>query len=291
MKSTGYRNTFAIAACLLLLYAFKATEIVPQNLKAQITDTLKLNRSAPPFVLENSKFSFFKNLSYGKEKEQVFDIFLPNAGKPSGLVIYVFGGGFIRGNQAQPYPNSKALINKLLANNIAYASVNYRYVSDDGKGLFKCFNDVARGLQYIRMHFRKLNIEKQNVVFMGGSAGAGASIWIALSNDMADKNNPDPVLRESTRVKGVVAMETQATYDILNWHNHVYNEYLGKGMSQKFILDIGTPERILTAYGFKSFADTATAAGIARRKSLNLLNLMSKDDPEIFAENVKRPYR
>lgn len=152
-------------------------------------------------------------------------------------------------------------------------------------------NDVSRGLQYIRLHSKELNIEKQDVVFMGGSAGAGASLWIALNSEMADKKTPDPVLRESTRVKGVVAIETQATYDFLNWHNYVYKEYLGKRMSQKFILDLGTPERILTAYGFKSFADTSTVIGKERRKSLNILDLMSKDDPEIYAENLKRPYR
>lgn len=291
MINQKYFYTFFLVLCLIALFSFKINKDVSKSSISVKSDTLKLENSASPFALTGNKFSFFKNISYGKEKEQVFDIFLPNSKKPSGLVIYVFGGGFIHGNQAQPYAKGKELINKLLSNNIAYASINYRYVSDDGKGLLKCFGDVSRGLQFIRLHSNKLNIEKKNVVFMGGSAGAGASLWIALNDDMADRRNPDPVLRESTRVKGVVAVETQATYDFLNWHNYVYKEYLGKGMSQKFILDMGTPERILTAYGFKSFADTATAIGKERRKSLNMLGLMSKDDPEVYAENLKRPYR
>jgi hypothetical protein len=73
--------------------------------------------------------------------------------------------------------------------------------------------------------------------------------------------------------------------------SNVFKEYLGKSMSQKFILDMGTPDRIMTVYGFKSFADTATTMGKQRRKSLDMLSLMSKDDPKIFAENLKRPYR
>ncbi len=256
-----------------------------------IKDSLVLKQSPSPIKLDNSSVKFYKNVSYGNLKENVFDIFLPESAKPSGLVIYIFGGGFIHGDQAQPYNNGGGLINKLLSNNIAYASINYRYLTDDGQGLFKCFSDATRALQFIRLHSKQLNLEKQNVVLTGGSAGAGTSLWIAFNNDMADKKNVDPVLRESTHVKGVVAIETQATYDVLNWHSYVFNEYLGKGMSQKFILEMGTPARTLTLYGFKSFADTSAAIGKQRRTSLNMLGLMSKDDPEIFAENLKRPYR
>jgi hypothetical protein len=231
---------------------------------------------------------FYKNISYSKYKEDVFDIFLPNSKQPSALVLYIHGGGFISGDKNIPYKGDGRLISQLLLKNIAFASVNYRFVSDDGMGIFKCMNDSKRALQFIRFHSKIFNIDKNNVVLMGGSAGAGTSLWIGLSDEMADKKNPDPILRESTRVKGLVLKETQANYDILSWPETVYQEY--KDVDQKFIINLASEEEILRFYGLKTIDNINSEAVNKYRSKFNMLNLLSSDDPEIYAENIVRPY-
>ncbi len=125
---------------------------------------------------------------------------------------------------------------------------------------------------------------------MAGSAGAGTSLWLGLNNDMADKKNADPILRESTRVKGIVALNTQADYDVLEWHNNVFKEYQSQGLDQKYILRLGTEKRVLGFYGFKDINEINSKAAKAYRDKLNMLKVMSSDDPEIYVENVNIPY-
>ncbi|MEJ7823280.1 MAG: alpha/beta hydrolase [Chitinophagaceae bacterium] len=287
MKPVFYSNLILRLVICITLYACKTTRTTPTPLQEK---SLNLTAAPSPIKLNDSQNKFYKDIAYGELKENVFDIFLPASKQPSSLVIYVFGGGFIRGNQAQPYNAGGPLINALLSKNIAYASINYRYLSDDGQGVFKCFNDVIRGLQFIRYHSKELNIDKTNIVLMGGSAGAGTSLWIGFHDDMADKKNIDPVLRESTRLKGMVAIETQANYDILDWHNSVFSEYNSKGLDQKSVMRLGTAERMATFFGFKNLNDADSKASKEVRDKLNMLKLMSSDDPEIYVENVKQAY-
>jgi hypothetical protein len=54
---------------------------------------------------------------------------------------------------------------------------------------------------------------------MGGSAGAGTSLWLATHDDLADPAASDPVLRESTRLVCAVCNGTQATYDLTRWES------------------------------------------------------------------------
>ena len=47
----------------------------------------------------------------------------------------------------------------------------------------------------------------------GGSAGAASSLWLAYHDDLADPKSKDPVLRQSSRVCGAIAMGGQTTLD------------------------------------------------------------------------------
>jgi len=47
----------------------------------------------------------------------------------------------------------------------------------------------------------------------GGSAGAGISLWLGFHDDLADPDNEDPVLRESTRLSCMAVYNGQTSYD------------------------------------------------------------------------------
>lgn len=253
-------------------------------------DELMFNASTPPFDLKGIAAKFYQDIPYDKSKETVFDIFLPTSAKPSSLVLFIHGGGFIQGDKKDKYKgeNSVEMIRKFLSNNIAFASTNYRLLTPEStQGVLQCLNDSKRALQFIRYYSQTLHINKEKIILMGGSAGAGTSLWIAFKDDMGDKTNADPILRESTRVKGVVATSTQSTYNLPSWNDVVFKEYKNQGFdSQQF----GKQERLLNFYGLDSNADPNSPELKAYAEKVDMLALMSNDDPEIYVSNPK-PYK
>jgi hypothetical protein len=244
--------------------------------------------------LGNVDAKFYKDIQYGNSKENLFDIFLPESKKPSSLVVYIHGGGFINGNKTMPYQRgaNTEMIKNFLSHNIAFTTLDYTLLKPGNtQGVLMCLNDSKRALQFIRYHSKALNIDKKQVILMGGSAGAGTSLWIAFNDDMADKKSSDPVLKESTRVKGVLAFSTQATYDISKWADPVFKEYEEKGFNQKTMQAILTKNRALQDfYGADNNADSDAAAFKKYSNKIDMIGLMSSDDPEIYVENTKVKY-
>jgi hypothetical protein len=52
------------------------------------------------------------------------------------------------------------------------------------------------------------------VGWLGGSAGAGISLWLAFHDDLADPESDDPVARQSTRIVAAATTNGQSTYDM-----------------------------------------------------------------------------
>ncbi len=250
--------------------------------------------SNSPFDLQGINAKFAKDIAYDNKERTQFDIWLPNANTPTGLVIYVHGGGFTSGDKdfvysiqsggAWDFPTD---IRYLLQNNIAFATIRYTLLNPTGEteGIRKPMVDVRRALQYIRHRASDLNIDKNKIILAGNSAGAGTSLWIALNNDFADTQNNDPVLRESSRVKGVVARETQSSYNIEDrWVNDVFVDY-SLTWSEILANETGNISKI---YGVSSVAQYESPAIDAYRAEVDMLALMSSDDPGIWINNTLR---
>lgn len=250
--------------------------------------------SESPFDLQGINAKFSKDIAYDNKERTQFDIWLPNSNTPTGLVIYVHGGGFTSGDKdfvysiqsggAWDFPSD---IRFLLQNNIAVATIRYTLLSPTGEaeGIRKPMADVRRALQYIRYRASDFNIDKSKIIFAGNSAGAGTSLWIAFNNDFANTQSNDPVLKESTRVKGVVARETQSSYNIeKRWVNDVFVDY-NLTWSEILTNETGNIRKI---YGVSSNAQYESAAIDAYRAEVDMLSLMSVDDPEIWINNTLR---
>ncbi len=250
--------------------------------------------SNSPFDLKGINAKFSKDIAYDNKARTQFDIWLPNSSTPTGLVIYVHGGGFTSGDKDFVYTTQSGGewdfptdIRFLLQNNIAVATIRYTYLNNIGEtdGVKKPMSDVRRALQYIRNRANDFNINKSKIVLAGNSAGASASLWIAFNNELAETQNSDPVLKESTRVKGVVARETQASYNIEDrWVNDVFIDY---GVSWSTILanETGNIQKI---YGVSSTIQYESPAIDAYRAEVDILALMSAEDPEIWVNNTLR---
>jgi hypothetical protein len=281
---------FLLSLALTACSSFRSSMATSGTAHTKPGDTLLLSAEQSPIQLTDSSVRFFKDINYGNFTDDRLDLFLPSSKQPSGLVIFIHGGGFIGGDKASGYRSSASQINNLLKKNIAYASLNYRLLGQGAHGVLDCMNDSKRALQFIRYHAKQLHIDKKSIVLMGSSAGAGTSLWIAFNNEMAEKRSPDPVLRESTRVKAVVALATQATYDVVEWPHQVFAEYEAQGMGRKTLTAMAPEALMLNFYGFKNMQEIDSEEGKAYRERIDMLKLMSSDDPEIWVENATIPY-
>ena len=221
----------------------------------------------------------YLNETYGDHQRNKFDIWLAKSDKPTPLVIYIHGGGFGSGDKSKHY-NSKQLVS-FLEKGISVATINYRFQKHKPYGILASLNDSKRCLQFIRYHAEKYNIDKTKIGVYGSSAGAGTSLWIAFSDDMADLDNPDLILRESTRISCVGALATQATYDFFKWPEIL-------NLPEELMIDANTEKRIAKAFGLKYEEGIDLKSYKKIIKELDFLEKIDKNDPPMFVFNNQK---
>ncbi len=236
-----------------------------------------IQEAIPEPINAKGKRATFSNEKYGPHERNTFDIWLANSEQPTPLVIYIHGGGFIGGDKSKYY-SSEDLVHFLEAG-VSVAVINYRFMNEPPYGILTSMKDSKRCLQYLRYHARKYNIDKNRIACSGGSAGAGTTLWLAFSDDMAEPDNSDPVLRESTKLTCAGAFATQSTYDICQWNNIIG---LPPDDSPK------TQLAIAHAFGFKNAAMLQTPEALKVRKELDFISKMNRNAPPFYVYN-KQP--
>ncbi|QDT65676.1 alpha/beta hydrolase [Calycomorphotria hydatis] len=160
----------------------------------------------------------YPDVAYGEHDLQRFDVWpVPDADKPTPLVVFIHGGGFRSGDKSLFRPDVIETYHKA---GVAFVAMNYR-LSDSGPYPIM-MHDAARGLQTIRHRASEWNIDPERIACYGGSAGAGISLWLAFHDDLADPQSADPIARQSTRTLAAGTMNGQSTYDM-----HTFREWFG----------------------------------------------------------------
>jgi hypothetical protein len=238
-----------------------------------LQNNVDLSEKSEPVNLRGERATFV-NEAYGKHPRNTFDLWIADSEGPTPLVIYIHGGGFTGGDKSKYY-DSEDLV-RFLDAGVSVAIINYRFMTEPPFGIMGSFHDARRCLQYIRYNALKFNIDENRIACSGGSAGAGTALWLAFSDDMADKQNVDPVLRESTRITCAGAFATQSTYDIFQWER-----ILGIPMAETR----KQLQAIATAFGVP-YHKKADLFGMKEiRNSLDFLSRMDENDPPVFVYN------
>jgi acetyl esterase/lipase len=221
-------------------------------------------------VARNGVRATHVNVAYGEHQRNVFDLWMADSQRPTPLVVFIHGGGFRRGDKSLLYDST--ILVDLLDAGISVAGINYRYSHQNPAGTLGSLKDAARFIQFIRFHADTYNIDKRRVACYGGSAGGAASLWLAFRDEMADPTDLDPIAAESTRLTAAAAMATPSTLDVLRWPE---------------ILGISHAQAIATAryFGAKDEAELLSEQGRRMRAEIDLLKLMTADDPPIFMHN------
>jgi acetyl esterase/lipase len=210
----------------------------------------------------------FADVSYGPHKQQALDFWQAQTDKPAPLVVFIHGGGFKGGDKVKI--QGSPVIGRCLDRGVHFASINYRFRTE--LPIQDVLRDCARAIQFLRFKADDWKIDKTRVAAYGGSAGAGASLWLAFHDDLADPKGSDPVLRESSRLTAAGSMAGQFGYDILQWE-----EVLGKEAMRFY-----PREEWAAFYGLKKPEDLESPEGKRIRADVDMRGLLTKDDPPVF---------
>lgn len=233
-------------------------------------------------------------VSYGSDPQQVMDVFLPDASAPTAAIVFFHGGGFTGGSRTSGYGG----VVPALTAGLAFFAVDYRLLRTDGtedEGVIKPLTDNRTAVQFIRRWASLFHVDGARLGAYGGSAGAGTSLWLAYHPDMANPDAGTLLERQSTRLQAVAANSTQATYDVVRWSADVYaSEY--PQYTNEVLLEVqDLRDAMVRFYGLDS-ALAADAGAIletlaqphyvAYRADVDMLGLMSADDPPTYLENT-----
>ena len=223
----------------------------------------------------------FADVKYGPHKRNVLDFWqaksdttlrssasLRSTSKPTPIAVYIHGGGFRRGDKNWIHRWYADVLDACLKNGVSVAAIHYRFL--DSAALPDIFRDCARAVQFLRFNSARWNIDKARVAAFGASAGAGASMWLAFHDDIADHDNADPVLRESSRLTVIAGNNCQSTYDRQQW-----DEIVGKSPS-------GERTESWKSYGLKGPDEVDSQKGRKIRADVDLRNLITPDDAPVF---------
>jgi len=282
--SSSVRIRYALFAAAALLVSCGSDS--GTNNTAPPPELLELTATAAGFDLSSVDAEYFEAISYGPYDENLFDIYLPTSDEPTPLLIYIHGGGFTGGSRDTT--GSEDFVMSYLSEGVAFATIDYRLLeSPDPDGVIKSLQDSTRCLQFIRYHAEQLNIDPSNIILMGGSAGAGTSLWIGFNDDMADPDNEDPVLRQTTRVNAIIAIATQATYDIGKWKTVVFEEYNVDLLALADSLSLA--QALLDFYGITDVDAFESPQILEYRARVDMLDLMDAEDPPFYVDNYLEP--
>lgn len=155
------------------------------------------------------------DVAYGTHPKQVLHFWKAESDKPTPLLFFIHGGGWMNGNRSG---GIQQLLPAMLKAGISVVSIEYRFIpeaiADKVEPPVKGpLHDAARALQFVRSKASEWNIDKARIGASAGSAGACSSLWLAFHPDLADPKSSDPIARESTRLWCAAVTNAQTTLD------------------------------------------------------------------------------
>jgi len=217
------------------------------------------------------------NVAYGGHERQVLDFYQAQSAKPTPLLFFIHGGGWVTGDKARP-----ADLERCLAAGISVVSINYRYswqahLAGVMPPVEWPLADAARALQFVRSRAGEWNLDKQRIGASGGSAGACSSLYLAFHDEMADAKSSDPVARESTRLWCAAVTGAQTSLDPLRLKEWTPNSrYGGHAFGFMDPKDLGSRDK-----RFAEFYDKRESV-LKWIKQYSPYEHVSRDDPPVY---------
>lgn len=128
-----------------------------------------------------------KSISYGAEAQQIVDIWLPEGDGPHPVVLMIHGGCWQKEIADRSLMNYAA--EDLRGRGIAVWNIEYRGVDEAGGGYPGTFLDVVAAAEALNDHADTYNLDAENIVAFGHSAGGHLATWLSGRGNIA-KSSP-----------------------------------------------------------------------------------------------------
>ena len=153
-----------------------------------------------------AKMKIFENVTYAsKSPTQRLDIYMPKGVVKPPLLIWTHGGGFVIGDEDfMKFDESAKLLEVLIKNGVAVASVNYRLA---GEALFPAAGiDTKSAIRFLRANASKYGYNPNKFATGGDSAGSYLALMAAITGDQSSlfDDPTDPNIKTSAAVSAVL---------------------------------------------------------------------------------------
>lgn len=201
-------------------------------------------------------------ISYANQSpSQVLDLYRPENPKDKNpLLILVYGGAFIFGNQKMPI--FQPVIAKVLSLGYVVASLDYR---KSNEAIFPAaLADVKAAVRFLKAHADEFAIDSDNITIWGESAGAYLSVMTALTAEVkALDGDLSVALEESSAVHKLVSFYAPVDfYNLKSDYRSFGNLEKGDGHFEALFLgveDIYQAEEACTASYWETYRDQLPA--------------------------------
>lgn len=147
--------------------------------------------STTQFLVANAPTEFDRidrhaNLAYGNDPRQRLDIYAPRQAQARPVVIFWYGGSWVRGRKSQ----YRFVGTTLAERGIVAVLPDYRLYP---QVTFPAFDaDGARAVAWVEQHVQQFGGDPREIVLMGHSAGGHTAAFLAFNHEFLRKYGADP---------------------------------------------------------------------------------------------------
>ncbi|MBO0993572.1 alpha/beta hydrolase [Bacillus sp. SD088] len=206
----------------------------------------------------------YKDIPYGPYERNKLDAYILDEGKPTPVLIFFHGGGYVSGDKSSFQANS--LMEECLQAGISVVTCNYRFITTDP---FPApMQDGTRAIQFVRSQAEEWEIDAERIATSGSSAGGHIALWNALRGNLANTASSDPIERVPSNVSAFIGFGTQVSKD------------------QRFYEDIydgpHIQSNIALFYGISSTEELYHPDTLQLAEKASAINYMSASAPPLF---------
>ncbi len=172
----------------------------------------------------------FRDVPYVKDghERQKLDLYLPKNDKPLPVVVWIHGGGWVRGDKQ----GGPAI--SLADKGFAVASLNYRL---SGDAIFPApIEDCKAAVRWLRANAKKYNLDSDRFGVWGASAGGHLAALLAVSSDMKEFDVGDN-LDQSSAVRCVVDWYGPTNFTTLGAKDDKPDSFVSKMLGASALVD------------------------------------------------------